>query len=194
MQPIHLCEAIRQKCAVQHWYGPDNHWVIPVGEDDRYRFGFALPPLTEEQVAEAEAILGFTLPTALRTLYTRLANGGFGPHYGILRLTGEASKIDRTVLEWHQGYSERCTFFDLEDQVQPGKGITFADSYWPHAVVPICEEGCGNYFCLDVTTGHILTSGIWDAHEYCLAYVADSLEQWLKAWLEETRYPRREWH
>lgn len=192
MQPAEWCEAIRQRCAAQHWYGPDNHWVIPAGEDDRCRFGFALPPLTEEQVEQAEATLGFSLPLALRALYTRLANGGFGPHYGILRLAGEHSENDLTVVEWHQEYSARCRFFELEDQVQPAKGITFADSYWPRCVLPICEEGCGNYFCLDATTGHILTVGIWGAHEYCLAYVADSLEQWLQVWLEGIGDPHTE--
>src|SRR5579884_1000015 len=125
MQPEDLCEAIRRKCAAQRLYGPDNHWMIPADEEDLRRCGFAFPPLTEEQVSQAEATLGFPLPTALRTLYTRLANGGFGPHYGILRLTGKPSEYDRTVVERYQDYTERCTFFDLRDQVQPGKGRIF---------------------------------------------------------------------
>jgi cell wall assembly regulator SMI1 len=192
MQPTELCKAIRQRCAAEHWYGPDNRWVLPAGEDDRCRFGFALPPLTEEQVDQAETTLSFSLSPALRALYTQLANGGFGPHYGLFRLAGEHSENDLTVVEWHQEYSSRCRFFELEDQVQPGKGITFADVYWPRAVLPICEEGCGNYFCLDAITGHILTAGIWGAHEYCLAYVADSLEQWLQSWIDGTGSSQKE--
>lgn len=188
MQPEDLCEAIRHKCEAQHWYGPDACWPISVVKDDPRRFGFEFPPLTEEQVSEAETILGFPLPPTLRILCTRLANGGFGPHYGLLRLAGEVSETDRTILEWYQDFTERCTFFDLEDRVRPGKNIPFAVSAWPRFVLPICEEGCGNYFCLHAVTGQMLTVEIWDAHESGLAYVADSLEQWLEAWLEGTVY------
>lgn len=192
MQPEDLCEAIRRKCAARHWYGPDALWSTSVAEYDPRRFSFELPPLAEEQVNEAEATLGFPLPPALRSLYTRLANGGFGPHYGILRLAGEASETDRTVLEWYQDFTERCTFFDLVDQVQPGKNVPFAVSVWPRFVLPICEEGCGNYFCLHTATGQMLTVEIWDAHESGLAYVADSLDQWLQAWLDGIESPQRE--
>ena len=184
MQPTELCEAIRHKCAAQRWYGPG--WPLPDGEDDSRRFGFEFPPLTEEQVDKAEASLGFSLLPVLRTLYTQLANGNFGPHCGFLRLAGEPSGNDRTVVERYQDNTERCTFFDLKDQVQPGKNKIFVDSVWPRFVVPICEEGCGNYFCLDAATGHILTFRIWGTHEYCLAYVADSLDKWLQTWVEST--------
>ena len=186
MQPEELCEAIRQKCAARHWYGPDIRRVIPDGEDDPCCFGFAFPPLTEEQVDKAEAILGFPLPPVLRTLYTLLANGGFGPDWGFFRLTGESSLNDRMVVERYQDITERCTFFDLEDQVRPGKSMAFVDTVWPRFVLPICDEGCGNNFCIDATTGHILTFRIWSAHENRLAYVADSLVQWLRPWLEGT--------
>lgn len=184
MQPEDLCEAIRRKCAAQHWYGPG--WPLPAGEDDPRQFGFVFPPLTQEQVDQAEAALGFSLPPTLCALYTRLANGGFGPDCGFLRLTGEPSENDRTVLEWYQDFTERCTFFDLEEQVQPGKNVPLAVSSWPRFVLPICEEGCGNYFCFHAKTGQILTVEIWLAHESGLAYVADSLEQWLQPWLEST--------
>ncbi len=192
MQPTDLCEAIRHKCAAQHWYGPG--WPLPATEDDPRQFGFAFPPLTEEQVDQAEATLGFPLPSVLRTLHTRLANGGFGPHCGFFRLTGEPSVNDRMVVERYQDLAERCTFFDLEDQVQPDEERIFADSVWPRYVVPICDEGCGNNFCLDTTTGHLLHFGLWEANEYRLTYVAGSLEQWLQAWLEETRYPHNRFH
>jgi hypothetical protein len=47
-------------------------------------------------------------------------------------------------------------------------------------------------YTIHAITGHILTAGIWDAHEYCLAYVADSLEQWVQVWLEGTGDLHRE--
>jgi len=191
MQPGELCEAIRQTCAVQHWYGPDMHWPLPAAEDDPRRFGFAFPPVTEAQLSKAEKLLGFSLPSALRALYSQIANGGFGPHYGLLRLIGDASEIDRTVVELYQECSEMHAFFDLDGQVQPGKDWTFADTTWPRNVLRMCDEGCGNFICLHTTTGHILRVGIWDAHEYGLASVADSLEAWLQTWVEGLLSPQR---
>ncbi len=44
-------------------------------------------------------------------------------------------------------------------------------------------------YTIHAITGHILTAVIWDAHEYCLAYVAASLEQWLQVWLEGIASP-----
>jgi hypothetical protein len=46
------------------------------------------PPATSEAVAEAEEVIGFPLPPLLRRLYLEVANGGFGPHKGILGVRG----------------------------------------------------------------------------------------------------------
>ena len=48
----------------------------------------AFPSATEEQLQETEEWLGFPLPPLLRLLYTRVANGGFGPGYGITGVIG----------------------------------------------------------------------------------------------------------
>jgi hypothetical protein len=192
MQPEELCEVIRHLCVVRHWYGPDMHWPSPAVEDDPRRFGFAFPPVTTAHMRKAEELLGFPLPANLRALYHQLANGGFGPHYGLLRLIGDASEFDRTVVELYQECSERCTFFDLEGLVQPGKTSLFADTVWPRHMLRICEEGCGNYICIHPPTEHIFRIGIWDAHEYDLTYVADSLDAWLQAWAESLMSPQGE--
>lgn len=41
-------------------------------------------PASAEEIAEAEKLLGFKLPELLEDLYTQVANGGFGPAYGLL--------------------------------------------------------------------------------------------------------------
>ncbi len=51
-------------------------------------------PATPEAVAEAEALIGFPLPPLLRRLYLEVANGGFGPDYGILGVRRGASHGD----------------------------------------------------------------------------------------------------
>ena len=43
----------------------------------------------EEDVADAERVLGFSLPPLLSLLYCQAANGGFGPEYTLLPLIGD---------------------------------------------------------------------------------------------------------
>lgn len=47
-----------------------------------------LAPASAEAVADAERRLGHRLPPLLRRLYREVANGGFGPGYGILGVAG----------------------------------------------------------------------------------------------------------
>jgi hypothetical protein len=55
-----------------------------------------LPPVTEQAVAQAESELGFFLPPLLRALYTRVADGGYGPGHGFLDFAGdEWSLVER---------------------------------------------------------------------------------------------------
>lgn len=48
----------------------------------------ASPPASPAAVARAEAALGFALPTTLRAIYLDVANGGFGPGYGVMGVEG----------------------------------------------------------------------------------------------------------
>jgi hypothetical protein len=42
------------------------------------------PPATEDMLASTESNLGFALNTFLKRIYLEVANGGFGPGYGLL--------------------------------------------------------------------------------------------------------------
>jgi hypothetical protein len=56
----------------------DSEQVIDAGAADPH------PPTTAAQVDTAEEALGFAIPPILRRLYTEVANGGFGPGYGLV--------------------------------------------------------------------------------------------------------------
>ena len=43
---------------------------------------------SEQAVLAAEAVFGYSLPPILRTVYLTVANGGFGPGYGIMGVDG----------------------------------------------------------------------------------------------------------
>src|SRR4051794_36254641 len=44
----------------------------------------ARPPASEAAVRATERRLGFSLPETLRQIYLTVANGGFGPGYGVM--------------------------------------------------------------------------------------------------------------
>jgi hypothetical protein len=92
-------------------------------------------PLSEEAVAAAEARLGFVLPPALRILYVRVANGGFGPAYGLLGLVGGALQEHRLDAV---GVYERSRLADDDPHWR-----------WPDKLLPVVHLGCGMFFAVD---------------------------------------------
>src|SRR5579864_3322446 len=80
-----LARKIWTKCEQERWFGGELRRDMNP-EDDPQRYGFVSPPVSEEQIQDAEKNLGFPLPPFLRYLYTRIANGGFGPGLGLYRI------------------------------------------------------------------------------------------------------------
>jgi hypothetical protein len=76
------------------------------------------------------------LPSGLSRLYLEVANGGFGPGYGLLGLAGGASTSHKETLE---------TEYALKRQSDP------QDPHWkwPSGLVPAFELGCGMFLCVD---------------------------------------------
>ncbi|MFC7966701.1 SMI1/KNR4 family protein [Streptomyces cinereoruber] len=139
-----------------------------------------LPPAaTAEEVAEAEAILGFTLPPLLASLYREVANGGYGPDYQLLPLIGEG----HTVLSEYR--SERSASAEEETP------------YWPADVLPILDWGCGMYAAVDCRS-ETATVLLFDpnpmAEDGAEAWFldAESLTEWLETWLAGTGWYRED--
>jgi hypothetical protein len=65
---------------------PDSEWK------ERRRSEFIRPPATEEQRADIERRIGMSLPAVLRAVYGTLANGGFGPGYGLEGIPDDATR------------------------------------------------------------------------------------------------------
>src|SRR5262245_61993304 len=55
-------------------------------------------PTATKELQVAERAIGFKLPALLRAIYLGVANGGFGPEYGIVGIKGGA-KLDGRTLE-----------------------------------------------------------------------------------------------
>jgi hypothetical protein len=141
-------------------------------------------PATPEQVAAAEAALGVPLPGLLRRLYLEVANGGFGPGYGIVGLPPDGWQDDRRDLVRLQ-------------QVQRGDpdDADPARWRWPPTLLALCSLGDVVYACVDASRpgAPVLeydpSDLDWDDDGWpldeasALVEVRPSLASWLEDWL-----------
>ncbi|MEW1700387.1 SMI1/KNR4 family protein [Streptomyces sp. NPDC091278] len=139
-----------------------------------------LPPAAgAEDIAEAEAALGFALPPLLASLYREVANGGYGPYDELLPLVGAG----RTVLSEYR--SERSASAGGETP------------YWPAGVLPILDWGCAMYAAVDCRS-ETATVLLFDpnamADDGSAAWFVDagSLAEWLETWLAGTGWYRED--
>jgi hypothetical protein len=131
------------------------------------------PPATSEQVRESERQLGFRLPTAVRQLYTLVANGGFGPDYGLLGLIGGApDEHGHTAVESYLRRREEAT------------------DWWPQYLLPFCNWGCAMYSCVDC--GPHFRQGRMvrfdpniSSDPPCLWDERRDLATWLRVWIDQ---------
>ncbi len=135
------------------------------------------PPANASQIAVAEARLGFTLPVLLHDIYARIANGGFGPGYGLLGIEGGAGEPigQRTynAIDLYEAFRAR--------RESPP---------WPKKLLPICHWGCEIYSCIDcaLPDAPVMAldpnrhgAGPWRCD--CVLHVK-SFAEWLQRWLD----------
>jgi hypothetical protein len=134
----------------------------------------ANPPLSLAAVEAVEAELGFRLPTLVRRLYTEVADGAYGPNWGINPLGDPATiaaEMERmemeSVLEWDGVY--RC------------------EDWWVHAPRPayprhfirLNEVGCNISVLVDCTTEEAWLLRDDPNSDTPLTPFQQTLEQWL---------------
>ncbi|MBW5483455.1 SMI1/KNR4 family protein [Streptomyces bambusae] len=116
------------------------------------------------EVARVERIAASPLPPLLTGLYTRVANGGFGPEYGLLT---------------------------LEQAIRTYEDMRASAWRWPEGVLPMADFGCGMLMCVDCRsdTAQVL---LFDPNpgDPDLAWYVDApgLADWLRGWLDGTAW------
>ncbi|MEV8536381.1 SMI1/KNR4 family protein [Streptomyces sp. NPDC051211] len=129
-------------------------------------------PATAEEVARAEAALGFTLPPLLVSLYTRVADGGFGPEGGLFPLLDDTGRGPSAV----SSYLARRSDGQAEDGWD-----------WPEGVLPIVDWGCYMLACVDCRDGDaavLLFEPNAAIPEFAWYVDAPGFAGWLRAWLD----------
>lgn len=128
------------------------------------------PPASPHLIERAESLVTARLPTVLRRLYLEVANGGFGPGYGVLGLDGGfADDLGQTAVDI---LSER------DDGSWPGL---------PSGLLPLCHWGCAIYSFVGCPSGRMYG---WDPNPVEPGDDVPFFEQeytidaWLSAWLD----------
>ncbi len=193
------------------WHEPDKHVFGYRGYVDEHgelqvraithdpRTGFEFPPATKEQLQDTEKALGFPLPPMLRALYTYVANGGFGPAYGITGAIGGYFDGDdghyatlgmNIIPDTDTGPILPAEPIDLtEYERRHGDPLTIdlPPNIWPDHFLQICYVGCGIDVYLDGVSGRVyrVESGYEEAEGFTLFLLRldNSLENWLESWL-----------
>jgi hypothetical protein len=89
-------------------------------------------PAKKSEFDAFEYNTGRKLPNFLRRLYTEVANGGFGPAWGINRLTGDNGV---SIAHWDRIVQNA----KRDDSGQP----------WPENLIRFCEIGCNMCYGVD---------------------------------------------
>ncbi len=138
-----------------------------------------LPPvITDAEIDDAEQWLGLVLHPLLCRLYCEVANGGFGPDYTLLPLSGAKNSLVEQYLA-------------LTAEWEDGKRV------WPLGVVPILDWGCGMYAAVDCAAAAgtvLLFEPNAGPANWAEAWFVDAwgLANWLETWLAGTGWYRQD--
>jgi hypothetical protein len=140
-----------------------------------------LPPRTPapiEAVEAAESVIGFSLPRLLRRLYLQVANGGFGPGYGMLGVRG--------------GHTDNTSRTAVDLYIHARAASSGAWRWMPDGLLPICHWGCAIYSFVDCSHPDGPIWG-WDPNpgpsdERALFPQSMRLAEWLSRWVTRQLY------
>jgi hypothetical protein len=115
-------------------------------------------PASPDLVAGAEQTLGFSLPPLLRRIYLEVADGGFGPGYGLFGIA-DGPPFHDTLIEYYKEEHWAAN--------------------WPERFLRVCHWGCEIYSCIDCTNDSfpmVLYDGSFSGH-------LQTFHEWMKAWV-----------
>jgi hypothetical protein len=169
--------------------------------------GKIYPPTTITVVEATEKELGFRIPSLLSQMYTEVANGGFGPGYGIYGLEGgytdpiphPADEPDKTkggiLTDWYFSYKGTQTRIPELDfpALSKGNAFIFIDPEvkkgnwgWFEKLLPISDHGCWQVSCIDCSKSTFPVY-YFDGQECRLRPQSLTFDEWIIDWLNSPR-------
>ena len=146
-------------------------------------------PVTKEELLKAEETIGFELPGLFKALYSKIANGGFGPGYGLLPLFTRRNGRNTTggAIDLYARWREA----DLEneiDVVEEDERISQPKFSWPAMLIPLNDRGCAIRSCVDCSKADLPISRSDPGKSLTNCFKeAPSLKKWLLDSLEGKR-------
>jgi hypothetical protein len=181
-----LSKTIVDHCRQRSWFGSDmGRRCAEAGAAERRQFRHG--PATNAEIAETERQLGFALPPLLRALYSQVANGGFGPGYGLVGAVGGAPAEDasKDIAECYR-QDRDLSLWQKENGFERDNGLAPFLDEWPGRVLRLVHWGCAIWSCLDVRSGRVLRYEPLHGKRTREAMIieATSLESWIERWLQ----------
>ncbi|WP_328889958.1 SMI1/KNR4 family protein [Streptomyces sp. NBC_00316] len=142
-------------------------------------------PLTEQRVQALEREYGVRLPGSYRSFLTDVADGGAGPHYGVLGLTEELDEAD--AVHGTREESRLAGFLSVpfpHTRAWPGPGRAGSAGYSVQGSLVIAEQGCGMFSRL-VVTGESAGQVWCDDPDWGGLSPGPDFYDWYTAWLDE---------
>ena len=126
--------------------------------------------LSEEKLAQAEALLGFPLPILLKRIYLEVGEGAFG----LSPLSKEHwTGLEMPLVESYIGFRSESG----EDEKR--------ECSWPEKLLILYDWGCNIYSCVDCASpGQRVVRNDNNRDPDAYALEAPSLQQWLQALLD----------
>lgn len=134
------------------------------------------PPASSDDFRRAESVIGCPLPQVIVHVYSTVANGGFGPGYGLVGIGGGRPGFATWEERWH------C-------EGEYAKLRQDNEAMWPEYMIPLCHWGCGIYSCADVSTPDaVMSTSLRDFRDdeppYAFAPTGCTFAEWLRAWAD----------
>lgn len=121
-----------------------------------------MPKASVDSLDAAESDLGFKLPALIRDCLADVANGGFGPGYGFIGVSG--------------GYeSDFGTLVNTYRQLRNDKESEGDE--WPDRILPFCEWGSAIFSCVDCET-----LDVWTFRDFELEETDIKLNEFIERW------------
>lgn len=150
------------------------------------------PVISLAEVAFVERHLGFTLPTSVRRLSLEVADGGYGPSWGIFRLKQPPG---RPYGFPHAGTMsvESWNWLDHNaDEYDPPTKMEESLSRFPAKFIRYCEVGCNINICVDCTSDNgqvFITDPNTEEPFEKIIRLDQTVVEWLWNWVNNEPWP-----